>query len=1405
MALDEINQRLWFVTTDGTNGGIYYWYYRTAESIHEVASTGTPGSPGEVSPAINLGSGSVPMSLDMGSDRTVYVAIHHTSAGFGGLITINPDTFATQQWTTSNGFPDSQCEAAVVDKSRARTNGGSTAFVNAGTDVIDCASGNFSSLDIGRVIKITGTGMDNGSYLVATVNSATQITVTTLAGGAVSFIGGGGNFQIGDRIYLFFSDNTTNAGKMRYMDSLEPGTFRERAVTMTNGAQIRGKSRHGEFRKAYVDQRNGNVYWLSVDTQHQINKYDFSANTHSFRTIANVQTPSGGTGTLANITDFVNLLLNEAFDELWIGTDQGFVKIDITDFTGSGAYKRYHGSINTTNYENPAGFLRSGGYHSSFGPVVRSVSVGVDGQVYAVISGAANAANHRHAKYSRECDNWFETGAETPTASYSSQFFCDPYGHAVLITPGASASVGEMVVCPMSVHYQWDSANSKWIPKEFARGALPNHDTSDTIGPSAKTRPLHSTTENLIHGLKIRFQDVGGATPPNNEFLGRAGIVKPTGANAVRTDGSTSTGAPTEFNGSAFQASDAGKYLRIHGGADAGVYIINTFVSATKVTLKLVNGTNFATASNTSGVTYSVWDIGTAGVNAGPENLTCMVADGFGKDTSQDLTGIEYEFFLFKTVLSKDVESTKFCIPPTPPPGSTAMGAAIEIYNKITTGVGQMDVGLAGHKALPVLGYDQLSLAPLDFGIDKQLHQLAGKGKPNYRAAGSTLADWFGNTATTVHGSHVSIDFGKSVEVGSILIRCRGYGTHGSGASQVWTTAFCGIRCELYNAPDSGAPGNSATVRFNGAGLACTSGSTTVSVASGDFLGPASVSGNTTGAITAGQSVFRANTGVITQSHVGMILKITAGAGSDIGSYRILSVTDDAVNSFATIRNLDMTDKTWLTSASSITFDVRDGVQEGDAISIASGPRKFLVERLLTTTTLEVRIPPNATLSSQAYDVIKPTWTSVKKLSTNFEATLPEVKNNKTWICSDGKEAADNQDFKMFFDLTDLSVGKRSGRYWRVSAMPRANTSGSSSSDFSYDSIEFYDPSGNRIPWSAYNGLDTVTSEPNFMACGVNRVDFIQASNSAMGAGFNGNVSLGGADGDTITLVNGSNKFLGFQVRPKRTNGGAPGANNTFTGSGFVSSDVGRFLRVLTGSNAGYYRIASVVSATSIAVTSPAGNPVTLNADGGTSEYTLHEGINGGSTTPDYIRLQNGDEVSIKSINDALTQIIINEPLYISLTNQTWEIRRRAVADSTLAVNAGVAARLVTTSGVNGIYPLQSGDVGHDSFGTLVFWPDDVGSGEQRFDGATTSGTGTFTTTGSPFTIDDVGRVLVIETGSDKGWYKISAFSAGNQITVQNLYTGAAVNFTASASGLTYKMYGERRFKAARYTTVLRA
>lgn len=1384
-ALDEVNQRVfWASTNTSGQSAIYCWRWKTCESIRELSNyLGTQTHGAYISNGISLSGPSAVRSVDKGSDNTAYFAIHHASGGQGGLALIRSD-LTTAQYTTGSGVPSSQVAAAAVDKSRTRTFG---SVSTSGSGTVNVSGSTFTAADIGRVFKINS-GVDAGLYKISVINTAISITVTTLAGSAVSFTGSSGvTGAIGDRIYLFFANASTGAGKINYMESLAPGTFFTRTVSMTNGATLTAPNLFGERMKVSIDQVTGNVYWISSDTQQQINKYDVVANSHSFRTIANIQSPAGGTGTISNPTAFTAILVNPTFDELWVGTDQGHVKLVLSDFAGAN-YKRYFGNEQTT-YANPAGFLRPDGSTTSTSGnsrYIRSYVLGNDSKVYAF----HGTTSMDHTTYSRAVDTWSFV-EDYVFSSYPSFYVLDSNGRSLMVNAGATTSNVKFILGSYETQYQWDSGNSVWIPKEVVQGPLPNKNTSDTISPGGKSKPIHSTAESLIYGVMVRFVPQGGATPANNEFLGRAGV-----SGASRTDGATAAGLGT-FAGSSFQSGDVGKLLRIESGADAGVYRISAFSNSASITIQRLNGTAFSASATASGLTYSVWDFGTAGSNAGPENATFLLADGFAKDNTQDLSGITYEVYHFKSVFHDNDESVKFCVPAAIGPfGSLGSQGYQESFARATP---QYDAVLGAHRALPgaTTNGDHL----LDWMVDKVLQGTGGRA--GFYSSPSNNA-WNGiDPNSSVHGYSPMVDLGADVDVGFVIVRGS---SPTAPAAIARNSLYHGLVADMVNAPASGgAPAASSVVRFSGtSNFTSTANNTTVSVSSGDLLGSISLGPNSNGSTTAGGSTFGAVASTFLSSHVGMALKITSG--SDAGSYRIMSVAGDGSN--CTVRNLDQSTTQWIASASGITYEIRDAMREQDMIcspSLAVPTHKLLVERLLSATSAQVRTAPNSSLSTQNFQCVAPTWRLAKRLSHSTEAVAPDVKNNGTWISVDGREQYDNSDWKIFMDLTDLPASLRTGRYWKMVMTPRFNGA-ATTANFYLSSWEFYDTSGNRIGVVRDQFSDVALQNSDFLSQHVNRADFILASNTAVGGSFNGLVSLGGAASDTLTL-SGGNKFLGFQVRAQLGDGNPVAGGNVFNSAtaGFVSADVGRFLYVRSGANTGsIYRIASRVSASQVTLTTPAGNAVSFGSTETSIQFTLHEGFSAGGTLPDVINLGSAsgfDEYTIESMNDALTQIVLVEKYQTStFSNVAWEIRRRAFETTSTTTEASKTARLVLPQLT---YPVQTGDICHDSRGALRFFSEDIGAAAVRADGSIAGGSGAFV--GSLFCVDDVGRLLAITTGTNKGFYRISAFSSSTAVTLVNAYTGAAVSLTADAGPVSYRIYGERRFRLSKYVTTMRS
>lgn len=1652
LVLDWENQRMWFSgTTISNTSALFHWRYKTSEGIREVANYLGTAPQQMLTPTPVMGAGDIVTSMQIGSNfgsgkNWVYVAMFHASGGNAGIIVIKPD-LTTLQYDLGDGVPSSVLAGCVIDKTRARLGTAADASTD-GADNVTSASGGFTAADIGRVIKLTGLGADSGTYKISAINSATSVEVQTLVGGAVTFTTqSGGTFEIGDRLYLFFNNNTTGAGKINYMESLAPGTFLTRTVTMTNGANINTRVAggtgllYGQPQMCSVDQGTGDVYWLSNDTQQQINKYDVVANTHAFIAISNTSllSPAGGVvqgganpaTNPGSPTVFSAIHVNSKFDDVWVGSDNGIFQIPRSNFAAA-AVKRHYGADNTTYFAGVPLTTGTGNGTTGLSFSTPNMTINATGTPFTaadvgrwiVITGASTAANngafpitafnssssvtftnasgsaqsnyagtfyvsdkvaprpdgayagssgnsrfvrafyeHPDGKtmvyvrnntnsvgnagyFSQATQSWAYKGEINPNNSNEPvAFHFDPWGRFFYVHLSAVGSGARYLIAPIEVHYQWDGA--KWVPLEHSRESMPlkgnnvptdgattsgsatftgsgfaaadvgkllriesgasigiyrigvfNSSTSVDLrllngkpfsasatagtlsyakGGGLFTRPIHSTHQDTMFGVKVRWNRQGGATPPNNEFLGRGGQSRMTA-----TDGSTTSGSST-FGGSSFVSGDVGKLLRIESGADADVYKITAFISAASVTLTRMNGRPFSASATAGTLTYSVWDLGTPGSNAGPENITVMLADGLGKDNTQDLSGATYEMFGFKTRFSENFEDKKFVVEnPLAVPGSTETKVYYETYARASP---QYDAALSHHRALP--GAETTNGRQLcDWIQDKYLNNAGGRA--DMYSSPSATTDWQGRDAnSSVMGASVMVDLGRDTEVGFVQIRFKS--NTGSGYSfQGLTATFHGLVANLYSAPNSGGtPVASSVVRTSGTANINASGAnvTTLTLSSGDFLGAVTTGPNTNGAITAGGNTLVAAAATFVTGDRGKVLKLTAGAGADNGSYRIIAVSLDG--STVTVRNLDQTAKAWGGSASGITYEVRDGVQDEDMIAIPSlgaPTHRLCVDRLLSATSAQVRTGPNATVTNQNYQAVVPTWSLVKRLSFSTEALPPDVKNNGTFFTLNGRNQYDNNDALMYFDLTDLSVAQRTGRWWKWTGIPRFNGDSGQDAAFWWSSFEFYSPSGAKLASSRYTSTDQAQTNADFYFSWLNRVDFLQAANNAMSgvAGFNGNVDLGGASGDTLTLTTGGNKFLGHQVRVPYTDGTttSPNALNSASAA-WVTADVGRFVRFTSGTYSGnFYRIASRVSATQVTLVTPSGGAPALATDAGPMNFTVHEGINAGGTAPDRFAIRRlgaaGDavttvgtnqlnsasaaftdadlgkvvkvtgatadnggyiiktvnsstqvtvssqlgaavsfaggtggtlefdsdlrEYTIATINDALTTITISENLQPAVTNRPWEIRRPGYDTTSTTTEGSKSARITRPMST---YPLQSGDICQDSRGHYRFFPEDIGSGYARADGSMAGSNGNFV--GSGFCSDDVGRLLYVDSGVNKGIYEISVFTSATAITVKNHYTGAAVSFTADAGPVSYRVFGDRRFRLAKYCTGLRA
>lgn len=1440
--LDRTRQRLWTAIGGpaSTVQSIGYINYKSPEGYREVCNKGgtsVPNVPLQPTP-FTMPSGSWVKYLDGGSDGSIYVAIvHGTDAASCGWLKINPDFTYTWTSAASVGFSNGNYPGPnPVDRTRARTGtAGDVTTTPAGH--IQSASGAFTSSDLGRCIKVTGT-TDAGTYLISSIVGAEEVTATLLNGTPVSFTGGsGGAFQIGDRIYIFShgADATFNANKMSYFDSLSFGIKFTKTVTMTNGAVSQVWTYAGGQPTACIDQVTGNVIWASSDTTRYINKFDVSAGTVQQRLFSTLATQvSGSSHNPPAPTVILTMAANHhpSFRELWIGTEYSHYKLDLTDL--SLPFKRYlgrgDGRLASDDgspglYTEPPGLPQTSGLvdgypigSSTFATLnhnqIHQYQFAVDGQVYALM-GVTHASYGSLplfvTHFNREADNWWpayhppSTGLGalvSGTGNYTS-FFLDPYGGAFAIDSNsfnsASDSRAFRLWYPGATHYQWDG--TKWFPKEVVRTTLP-----DGSG-GCLTKPLHSTLDALLFGVYVKFTSSGNHgsdTVDNLDFLGRTGR-----RGLVKNDGAT-TSAANSFGGSGFTAlgfnntTDPGRYfLRIESGSDQGVYVISNVASDTALTLKKVGGAAWTATTTGATLQYTIWDMQAPPV-CGPEVCSVLLANGFGKDNTQDVNNIVAETFLAKTLLSEQQEGAKFTTNFLPPPGS----AGINFYAEGVTGY---DAAIQAHRAL---ASSALAAPDAVLGAFTDHTNYGSTGWPDAR----NNAAWRGLTVTAASGGGWTIDFGTDVEVGSILVRAR-EGDTGYGIPNQWVKgaqgADGGFLGHWMKANDGAAPVSSTAnaARCSGVtNLATTINTTTISLASGDFLGTATAVTGSDGVTTSASNIFASSAGRFSQANVGMILKVTSG--TDAGSYRILTVSGDGAQ--VTVRNLDQSAKAF-TAGSALSFTVYNGVQEDDCLYVPSRAvptYKLSIERLLTPTTAQIRLRAASTLASQSWECAAPTWQIVKRISQNALGTAPDVVNNGTWISEDGFEnyLAVTDGCKVFADFSDLSTAQRRGRYWKFAGLGRLAGTYNTATGMAVG-FEFLDPSGKRIGLIEDTRLDSFTAQAQFMASMVSRVDFLQASDSAAQQHGDANglaaMALGpNGYGDTVTCVNG--KFLGYTVRAPGAGGTIPGASNVFNGGGgdppfSLTSDVGRFLRIMSGVNTGVYRIASVVSVTQVTLVSPAGNAVTLTADAGPVSYHIHSGINVGTSNPDYLVFlpggvnQNGlREYSIKSISDDLTTITLNDHTFTTLSGQYWEIRRRGNMDwSAYAANGGVSARVVTFG------PVQSGDVYADSRGQLWFHPQDVVSSSSFTLTGATTGSNTLDDVHSSFSPDMVGRAVIITSGVNKGSYKIATYVSATQVTLVDAFTGVAPTFTADAS-LTYKLLGERRFRLARYLTVLR-
>jgi hypothetical protein len=791
-----------------------------------------------------------------------------------------------------------------------------------------------------------------------------------------------------------------------------------------------------------------------------------------------------------------------------------------------------------------------------------------------------------------------------------------------------------------------------------------------------------------------------------------------------------------------------------------------------------------------------VWDLATPGLNAGPEDVTVLLADGFSKDNTQDLSGLTFDSFGFKCRAHENDEDIKFCVEsPFPVPGTLDTKVYFEQYAR---GANQYEPGVSNHRALPGAEHTN-GRHVFDYIIDKYLD---GTGSKATMFSGS---NWDLDAPNTTLGWSLMVDFGKDIEVGFVQIRWQCL--TGAYAFTNITNTYSGFIGNLYKANNAGGtPVASSTSRTSGtSNLSLTNNSRTISVSSGDFLGPITTGPLSNGSIVAGQSTLVAPAATFVTSDFMKVLKVTAGAGADIGSYRIINVSIDG--STVTVRNLNQTEKLWGTTASGVTYEVRNGVREEDMINVTSpSAHRLCVDRLLSPTSAEVRIAPSVSTAVGTWSALEPTWEHVKRLSYSTEAEPPDVKNNGTWMSLHGRENyADNLGSKSYMDLTDLSSSRRTGRWWKFTGLPRFETATNNAAHY-LSTIEFYDSSGNKLATSKYLSCDEAQTNPDFFYNWVSRVDFIQSSSTAshVVGGTNGNVSLGGANGDTLTL-SGGNKFVGWQIGAPPSDIGFPAGTNVINSASAnwpASAMIGRIIWVHSGANSGnFYRVVSRPSPTQVTVTTPSGGAVSWASTETNQVVTIHEGINAGGTSPDkFYFMEDGREFTIASVNDAMTTLTIAETGQPARTNKAWEIRRPGYDTTSTTTEASKTARLTRPQST---YPVQSGDVCHDSRGHLRFFSEDIGVGPTE-PGLNVNFGNVVNSINAVFQPSDVGRLLYITSGTNIGIYEISQYNVPTQCVIKNHYTGGALSLP-NDTFYNFRILGDRRFRLTRYVTGLRA
>ena len=1414
-ALDAVNQRLWVCSDDGTNSAIWWWLYKSPECAHEVASNNlTALQPNSPIAGITM-AGARARALEMGTDGTVYVALG--GGANAGAVKITTGLVATQ-WLASAAGLGAAVNGLKVDKSRARTGGAATASTD-GANRIGATDGTFTQADVGRAIALTGLGADDGTYKISAYVDATHVDVTTLAGGAVVFTNqAGGQFQIGDRIYLFWNDATSWAGSgagfisMRYMESLAFGTILttgDLAVVASTGRTLYDghATCRGNQPAAAVDPLTGNLFWSSSDTAKRLNRFDVTSRTVSQKTVASFTKPADASA-LADPATLYGIGVNPhaSFREVWLATDIGVIRFspdhaDLSTLT-TGAYvnplpaneyRRYYGSGVNTAYTQPANHTRPSG--ETYDPNIHeffSFFFGPDGKVFSHLRDSSIAEIPR---YLREQDlfipgtipqSFFANSTETTTASF---YFALPSGEYMRFIHHISdilVSIGSM-----PVDYQWDGG--AWVAKEAVHGPIPDA----TSQPGLLAKPLHAASEDLLHGVKVAFAT--GAGSDTVQFIGRMSQKQ-----AQQTDGAWFGG---NFTGSNFTAADVGRLLRVESGANQGVYLVSAFVGANTITVKTLARAAFAPA-DAAAPNYTLWDLGA--VDAGAETCTCLAANGICPDNAQDVTNISAEMFLMRTLLSEQVEGLKVALGPIPPVGSSGM---VVYHDSYPTTANNVSPGIPSGLAL--------SGAVLANGVAGLLDYAAGRYSND--GANGTIAAALQATLAGVDvlnklsGFATTVDLGTEVEIGAVIVRLKAHSVDLAPALYSEALNSAGSINLLHKASTT-APVASATVTHRRGALTGVTGlgvpralsadgvgrGVDATLTAGDFIGAATGPYND-GVTVQGENTFASAAGRFT-GREGAVVRLTSGL--DTGYYRITAVSPDG--STATVRNLNQTAKAWGSSATNLDFVIHvDAAREEDIL--LSGTFKTTVEMLTSPTVARVRTFPAVALVNATWEVLTPTWALVKRCSVHTLALPPEVVGNKTYVASDGRDiatgaSANDGTMKCVFDLSDLPATQRTGRWWKFSQCGRFATSIGLSAP-SILNVEFYDTTGKRLLAGPNGQLDTVESEADFFACHVTRLDWIQAlyAASAVVPGVNALASLGGVLGNTVTLAGGA-AFRGLQVGPT-------GGSLTVDASGYVNitgadrpftqADVGRIIWIQAGANAGYYRIVTVASGVQVtSVVRPSGTAVTLAVDAVARAWSLHEGVKTGAADMDFINLVGTGELSIFGISDDLLTITTNEATYAAAANVAWEIRRRAVPvayGAAAGVDAAKVARLLYTYWEQ---PRQPGDVAQDHRGALCFHAADIGTPIVRADGVIAGGSGAFT--GTAFTKDDVGRSLLISTGANKGPWRISAFTSATDITVVDARTGAAAVLAADAGPVSYAVVGEKRFRASRYATVLR-